>query len=140
MGLALTENRSGPTQTDDGGSPPPSAFAAGLTCRCPRCGRGRLFEGFLSLHGRCPVCGLDYAKADTGDGPAVFIILIVGAVVVFLAVLVEIAATPPYWLHALLWPPLILGLSLALLRPAKALMLALQYRHRAGEGEQSRFE
>ncbi len=92
------------------------------------------------MHERCSSCGLDYAQADTGDGPAVFIILIVGAIVVAAALLVELTIMPPYWVHALLWPPLILGLSLGLLRPAKALMMALQYRHQASEGGWTRFE
>jgi uncharacterized protein (DUF983 family) len=92
------------------------------------------------LRDRCSFCGLDYAQADTGDGPAVFIILIVGAIVVFSALVVELVVTPPYWVHALLWPPLVLGLSLGLLRPAKALMMALQYRHQASEGGRARFE
>ena len=92
------------------------------------------------MRDRCPACGLDYSKADTGDGPAVFIILIVGAIVVLCAVLTEIWYTPPYWVHALLWPPLILALSLGLLRPAKALMIALQFRHQASEGGMARFE
>ena len=125
--------------SDGGGHPPPSPFRAGLACRCPRCGTGRLYRGFLSLRERCEACGLDYAQADTGDGPAVFIILIVGAIVVFLAVMTEIWAMPPYWVHAVLWPPLILGLSLGLLRPAKALLMALQYRHGAGQGGDGSF-
>jgi uncharacterized protein (DUF983 family) len=126
--------------SDGGGHPPPSPFRAGLACRCPRCGTGRLYRGFLSLRERCEACGLDYAQADTGDGPAVFIILIVGAIVVFLAVMTEIWAMPPYWVHAVLWPPLILGLSLGLLRPMKALMIALQFRNQAGEGKGAGFE
>jgi uncharacterized protein (DUF983 family) len=137
IGLSLD-----PTQIhkgDGGGFPPPSPFRAGLACRCPRCGKGRLYRGFLALRDRCEVCGLDYGAADTGDGPAVFLILIVGAIVVFAAVMVEIVVTPAYWVHALLWPPLIIGLSLGLLRPAKALMVALQYRHQASEGGRGGF-
>jgi uncharacterized protein (DUF983 family) len=122
-----------------GGFPPPSPFRAGLGCRCPRCGKGKLYRGFLALKDRCEACGLDYAQADTGDGPAVFIIFIVGAIVVFAALMVELKAMPPYWVHAVLWPPLILGLSLGLLRPAKALMMALQYRHQASEGGRGGF-
>jgi uncharacterized protein (DUF983 family) len=122
-----------------GGHPPPSAFRTGLSCRCPRCGRGKLYRGFLALRDRCESCGLDYGAADTGDGPAVFLILIVGAIVVFAAVMVEILVMPPYWVHALLWPPLILGLSLGLLRPAKALLMALQFRHQASEGGRGGF-
>ena len=139
MGI-LTRERGQSTPSDGGGFPPPSPFRAGLACRCPRCGTGRLYRGFLSLRERCEVCGLDYAQADTGDGPAVFIILIVGAIVVFLAVMTEIWAMPPYWVHAVLWPPLILGLSLGLLRPMKALMIALQFRNQAGEGKGAGFE
>ena len=109
--------------------PPPSPFRVGLACRCPRCGRGSLYAGFLQLAPGCSVCGLDYAKADSGDGPAVFIVLILGAIVVALALWVEIVYEPPFWVHAVLWPPLILGGALGMLRPAKALMIALQFRH-----------
>jgi uncharacterized protein (DUF983 family) len=140
VGIGLSSDRIQGTKGGGGGFPPPSPFRAGLGCRCPRCGKGKLYRGFLTLRGGCEVCGLDYAAADTGDGPAVFLILIVGAIVVFAAVMVEISVMPPYWVHAVLWPPLILGLSLGLLRPAKALMIALQYRHQAGEGGRGGFE
>jgi uncharacterized protein (DUF983 family) len=116
----------------------PSPFRTGLSCRCPRCGRGQLFSGFLKLRPACPACGLDYGPADSGDGPAVLIILVLGAVVVTLALIVEAKYQPPMWLHALIWPPIILGGSLALLRPMKATMIALQFRHRAGEVPHSR--
>jgi len=115
-----------------------SPFLTGLTCRCPRCGKGRLFTGFLTLRPRCEACGLDYAFADSGDGPAVFVILFSGFVVVFAALLVEFMYHPPYWLHAALWLPLILITTLAPLRPAKALMIALQYHHKAAEGRPDR--
>ncbi len=110
--------------------PPVSAFTAAIRCACPRCGRGRLFSGFLEVAPACISCGLDLRAQDSGDGPAVFIILILGFVVVGMALWLEIAREPPLWLHALLWPPLIIGGSLALLRPMKAAMIALQYRHR----------
>lgn len=110
-----------------------SPFRTGLVCRCPRCGRGKLFQGFLGLRERCPVCGLDYSKADSGDGPAVFIMLLLGALVVFLALMVEIRYTPPLWVHAIVWPPLILGGAIAMLRPMKATMIALQYRNKASD-------
>ena len=112
----------------------PSVLRAGLLCRCPRCGQGRLLRGFLDLAPGCDRCGLDYGFADSGDGPAVFIILIVGFLVVGLALLVEALWRPPYWLHALIWIPAILGLSLGLLRPLKGLFIALQYRNKAAEG------
>lgn len=82
------------------------------------------------------MCGLDLSNQDTGDGPAVFIILIVGAIVVAGALVVELVYTPPYWVHAVLWVPLMLGLSLLLLRPCKAVLFALQYHYKAEEGRQ----
>ena len=106
----------------------------GLACRCPRCGKGRLFQGFLSLRPRCEACGLDYSFADAGDGPAVFVILFAGFVVVFSALLVEVMYQPSYWLHAVLWLPLILLTTLGPLRSVKGLMIALQYHHKAAEG------
>jgi uncharacterized protein (DUF983 family) len=111
-----------------------SPVRTGLACRCPRCGKGRLFEGFLTLRPRCEVCGLDYAFADPGDGPAVFVIFIAGFIVVGCALITEILYEPPLWLHALLWAPLILAITLLPLRPMKGLMIALQYHHKAAEG------
>ncbi len=110
-----------------------TVLSTGLACRCPRCGRGRLFRGFLSVVPACASCGLDLTGADSADGPAVFIILIVGALVVPLALVTEVWFQPPVWVHMLLWGPLIVIGSLALLRPAKALLIALQYKHRSGE-------
>jgi uncharacterized protein (DUF983 family) len=106
---------------------------AGLACRCPKCGEGPLFRGYLKVHERCEACGLDLRKADSGDGPAVFIVLIVGAVVCAAALVVEVTLKPPIWLHLLLWLPLALILSLALLRPFKGLMVAMQFHNRAAE-------
>jgi len=106
----------------------------GLRGRCPQCGEDRLFAGFLSLRPKCESCGLDYRFADSGDGPAVFVILGAGFVVVFAALLVEILYRPPFWLHAALWLPLILLTTLAPLRAVKGLLIALQYHHKAEEG------
>ena len=111
----------------------PSPFLAGLAGRCPNCGEGPLFEGFLKVAPRCEACGFDLAKADTGDGPAVFVIMIVGFIVAFSALITEIVAHPPIWLHLVLWLPLTLILCLALLRPLKGLMLAAQFANRASE-------
>jgi uncharacterized protein (DUF983 family) len=111
-----------------------SAIATGLACRCPRCGKGGLFHGFLTLRPRCEACGLNYAFADAGDGPAVFVIFIAGFIVVGCALITEILYAPPFWLHALLWGPLILATTLLPLRPMKGLMIALQYHHKAAEG------
>jgi uncharacterized protein (DUF983 family) len=113
----------------------PSAVAAALTCRCPNCGKGKLFQGFLSLRPRCDSCGLDYGFIDAGDGPAVFVIFGAGFIVVFAALAVEVLYQPPFWLHAILWLPLILITTLLPLRPIKALMIALQFRHKAAEGQ-----
>lgn len=111
-----------------------SPFAAGLSCRCPRCGRGRLFDGFLHVAPACTNCGLDYSFDDSGDGPVVFIILAAGSLVVGLALWVELTWSPPFWVHALLWTPLVLISTLGLLRPLKATLIALQYAKRAQEG------
>ncbi|MFN4283038.1 MAG: DUF983 domain-containing protein [Alphaproteobacteria bacterium] len=115
--------------------PAASPWRAGLLCRCPRCGRGALFAGLLTVAPACAVCGLDLAAQDSGDGPAVFVILVLGAIVVGLALAVELTFAPPLWLHMVLWPPLVLGGAIALLRPFKATLIAFQYRHRvAGLG------
>ena len=106
----------------------------GLRGRCPRCGEGRLFHGFLSLRPACERCGLDYGFADAGDGPAVFVILIGGFIVVFAALMTEVVYQPPYWVHAALWLPLILIVTLVPLRLVKGLLIALQYHHKAAEG------
>jgi uncharacterized protein (DUF983 family) len=119
---------------NDHASPDALPIGRGLRGRCPRCGEGRLFQGFLSLRPACEHCGLDYTFADAGDGPAVFVILIGGALVVFAALLTEVVYQPPYWVHAALWLPLILIVTLAPLRPIKGLMIALQYHHKAAEG------
>ncbi len=115
-------------------APAVSPWIAGVTCRCPRCGKGRLFSGFLRVAERCPNCGLDYSFVDSGDGPAVFIVLFVGFVVTGAALIVEAEYAPPYWVHAVLWVPLIVGLPLLILRPFKATLIALQYANKAAEG------
>ena len=117
---------------------PPPALSTGLGCRCPRCGRGRLFDGYLTLRPACEACGLDFAFADSGDGPAFFVMSAVGVVVVFCAMIVEFSYEPPLWLHALLWVPMTLGLSLLMVRPAKGLLIALQYQHKAHQGRLKR--
>jgi uncharacterized protein (DUF983 family) len=121
-----------------GDRPLVSPYIAGIACRCPRCGRGRLFTGFLTLAPVCENCGLDYGFADAGDGPAVFVILIAGFLVVGAAVIVEFVWRPPYWVHALLWIPMILAVTLGLLRPLKGLLVALQFHHKAEEGRPDR--
>ena len=114
--------------------PRQSSLGVGLRRACPRCGRGKLYKSFLSVADKCDQCGLDYSEVDSGDGPAVFIIMIVGFVIVGLALYVEVAYRPEYWVHAVLWLPLSVILPLALLPPFKAWLVAQQYRHKAREG------
>jgi uncharacterized protein (DUF983 family) len=111
-----------------------TSILRGLRCRCPRCGKGKLFSGFLKLAPRCDQCGLDYSFVDSADGPAFFVMFISGFVVVFAALLVEVVYQPPFWVHAALWLPLILLTTLLPLRPMKGLLIALQYHHKAEEG------
>ena len=82
----------------------------------------------------CDACGLDYAFIDAGDGPAVFVILFAGAIVVGSALIVEVKYQPPFWVHAMLWLPLILVVTLWPLRAMKSLLIALQFHHKAAEG------
>lgn len=117
------------------GAPKVSPFQAGIKGRCPSCGQGRMFSGYLTLRERCEACGLDYAFADAGDGAAWFVMLIVGFVVVGGALILEIKAQPPMWLHAAIWGPLTIALVLGLLRPLKGILLALQFKHKAAPGE-----
>ena len=108
-----------------------------LRARCPRCGKGKLYSGLLDLPKSCSVCGLDYSGFDVGDGATVFVILIVGAIVTGSALLVEVAYQPPLWVHAALWLPSILILSLGLLRLIKTWLIVQQYKHRAAEARRA---
>src|SRR3954469_12174597 len=109
--------------------PPP--ILAALKGLCPRCGNRPLFEGLAGFAPRCRACGLDYTSFNVGDGPAAFLIFIVGGLVVLLAILVELRFSPPFWVHILLWLPLTVVLVIGLLRFAKGLLLILEYRNRA---------
>lgn len=120
---------------DTGEFPPVDPIKIGLQGCCPRCGRGKLFDGFLRLKPNCSACGLDYAFADAGDGPAVFVMLIVGFLIIGLALWFDSVFAPPVWLHALIWLPLTVIVSLLLLRKLKGIMVALQYRNNASEGK-----
>lgn len=101
---------------------------------CPRCGSPSLFAGWVRFADRCPGCGLDYRAFNVGDGPAAFLTLIVGTIIVVLSVALELAASPPVWLHLLLWIPLTVLLVVFALRWAKGALLALEYRNAAREG------
>ena len=108
-----------------------STFQTGLRCACPRCGRGRLFQGLLTARGCCEACGLDYGGLDAEDGAAFFIIVGYSAILIPLAVWFESAVAPPLWVHVALWGPVVLGGSIVLLRPLKAWLMAQRYRHMA---------
>jgi uncharacterized protein (DUF983 family) len=112
----------------------PPALSTGLRGLCPRCGRGHLFNGFLTVRPKCEACGLDFAFADSGDGPAFFVMSFVGILIVAVAMWVEFTYEPPMWVHMALWLPFTVLLSVLLVRPAKGIMIALQYRHGAEEG------
>jgi uncharacterized protein (DUF983 family) len=98
---------------------------------------GYLFTGYLKVGSRCEFCGLDYSEFDAGDGPAVFVILIVGFLVAGGALVLEATVSPPYWVHAVIWLPAVIILSIAFLRLAKSTLLVLQYKHQAREGRRA---
>ncbi|MDI1280881.1 MAG: hypothetical protein ACI9YM_002072 [Brevundimonas sp.] len=106
---------------------------AGLLCRCPNCGQGRLFTGFLKVTDRCPVCEFDFSGMNTGDGAAIFVMQIAGGIVVFGALFVQVAYNPPIWAMLAVALPLVAGLALGLMRPAKGVMVALQMRNKAAQ-------
>lgn len=114
--------------------PPQPAFLTGIKGKCPRCGRGDLFEGFLHLAPHCRVCGLDLGFAESADGPAVFVTLVGGFLVLGAALWTDMRYEPPLWVHLVVFLPLAIIICLALLRPAKAILIAYQYRNKAEEG------
>jgi len=112
----------------------PATLRCAVLGVCPRCGVGKLFDGYLKIAPKCVACGLDYAMFDVGDGASVFVILIAGFIVCAAALVVEVKYSPPYWVHAALWLPLIAILVFGGLRLVKSALMVLQYKHRAGEG------
>ena len=120
---------------DERGRPP--VWEAALFGCCPRCGSRTLFAGVVRFADRCRVCGLDFSRFNVGDGPAAFLTLIIGAVLVGLALWLEVAVAPPFWVHVALWVPLTMLAVLAGLRVSKALLLTGEYRNRAGEAGRS---
>ena len=113
----------------------PSPASVALRGACPRCGNRTLFAGIVRFAPSCRACGLDFAGFNVGDGPAAFLILIVGGLVTGLAIALELAAEPPFWVHILLWLPLTVVLTVGLLRLAKGALLALEFRHQAREAQ-----
>ncbi len=112
----------------------PDVIPAALFGLCPRCGQKTLFAQFTSFADNCRACGLDYTRYNVGDGPAAFLTLIVGGIVLALALVVELNFYPPMWVHALLWFPLTILLVVVTLRASKAMLLILEHRNQAHEG------
>ncbi len=113
---------------------PQSPYDTGLKGLCPRCGQGHLFKGFINIAPKCDVCEMEFDFADAGDGPAVFVILIAGFIVLGAALYVEIKYEPPMWVHMAIFLPMVLVVVLGMLRPLKGLLVALQYRNKAEQG------
>ena len=114
-----------------------SIVRVGIRGRCPRCGEGRLFAGFLRLAPRCNVCGLDYSFADPADGPAFFVMMTMAFPVTAFGIWVELSDEPPVWVHLVTTLPLLLLACIPILRPIKGILVASQYVNKAEEG---RFE
>jgi uncharacterized protein (DUF983 family) len=112
-----------------------SFLSYALSCKCPKCHEGDLYKKGITvdLRDKCDVCGLDFTKNDSADGPAVFMIFVLGFLLVPLALIFEAVFGPPLWVHAVLWSVVALGLTLGALRPLKSLVIALQFKHRPGD-------
>ena len=113
---------------------PPPPLRAGLTGHCPRCDARTLFAGWIKFADCCDACGLDFRSFNVGDGAAAFLILILGAIMAAAAIVVELRFSPPFWVHMILWPPILLVLTILSLRASKGVLLALEFRHAAREG------
>lgn len=114
--------------------PPASVYRDGLLGHCPRCSKGRMFDGLLAVAPKCEACGLDFSFADTGDGPAIFVMTIAGFIIVGLGLYIEVFYQPSYWVHVAIFLPLSAIVCIGLLRPTKGLLIALQYFNKAEEG------
>jgi uncharacterized protein (DUF983 family) len=114
--------------------PEPTPAATALRGLCPRCAAPTLYKGLASFQPKCRACGLDYSAFNVGDGPAAFLIFLIGGLITGLAIWLELAAEPPFWVHILLWLPLTTVAVVGSLRMSKGLLLALEYKHRAREG------
>ncbi|MFA4950745.1 DUF983 domain-containing protein [Brevundimonas sp.] len=127
--LIIAPNRAPPAY------PPLSTFSTGLACKCPRCGKGDLLQGFLTIRAACPACGLDYGFADPADGPAFFGMSAVGVVGMGLFMWFEFGVHPPIWVHMVVTMPLLFVACLAVLRPLKGWMVSEQFVHKAAPPE-----
>ncbi|MEM7493178.1 MAG: DUF983 domain-containing protein [Pseudomonadota bacterium] len=112
-----------------------SAIKAGLLCKCPECGQGSVFETHLGLASGCPICGADFSNADSGDGPAFFVMFLIAIIVTPPVLLMQVIFDPPVWLQLGLWGSVSLALAWWLLRPFKSLLFALQWKNQAEEAK-----
>jgi uncharacterized protein (DUF983 family) len=114
---------------------PPLPIISGLRCRCPQCGEGKLFSGFLTLAKSCDKCGLDFSFADPADGPAFFVICFGCIPAVVFGLWIEVAFQAPYWVHLVTTLPFLLLTCVPPLRPLKGWLVASQYYYKAEEGQ-----
>ena len=115
---------------------PPSPVWAGLRGRCPHCGKGYLFAGFVEVAPACDVCGQDFSKADSGDGPVIFIIMLASLIVLGSMLVIDTIYSPPMWLQMVIWMPVMTCIVLGMMRPFKGVLITLQFHHKAGQGQQ----
>ncbi len=115
---------------------PPSPVWAGLRGRCPHCGKGHLFAGFVEVAPACDVCGQDFSKADSGDGPVIFIIMLASLIVLGSMLVIDTIYSPPMWLQMVIWMPVMTCIVLGMMRPFKGVLITLQFHHKAGQGQQ----
>jgi uncharacterized protein (DUF983 family) len=111
-----------------------SIISTGLRCRCPKCGQGKLFDGFLTLKPRCEVCGLDYSFADPADGPAFFVMMSMAFPATAFGIWIELAYEPALWVHLVTTLPFLLLSCIPPIRPIKGLLIASQFVNKAEEG------
>ena len=115
-----------------------SSVATGLRCACPRCGRGKLYEGVLKIRDRCPACEFDYSRLNADDGAAFFVIVLFSALVIPLAAWFQAAVEPSAWVHFVIWIPIIVAGSVFLMRIFKAWLVAEQFRHKVDDSDPTR--
>ena len=126
----VAEKATGPLARIAGQETPEiSSFRSGLTFKCPNCGKGKLYSGYLKIAGNCGNCGVKLGELDPGDGPAVFVTFILGVLIVPLALWLEVSMAPPTWVHLAVWPPVILVLAMLMLRLMKAILVAYHFQN-----------
>jgi len=115
----------------------PSLATAALFGLCPQCGSKSLFATLGQFADRCPNCKLDFSAFNVGDGPAALLTMFIGALIIVLALLVDSAFRPPFWVHVVIWIPVTVALTIMTLRIAKAALLAAEYKNKAKEAGRS---